>query len=245
MLRKDYQDLLRRILEIDQKTRLLSGSMVSGSTGINQLTGDVTAGPGTGSQAATIPNNTVTPAKLDDGSACSVLGRSANSSGDRADIAASTDGQVLRRASNVVGFGAVNLADTDAVTGLLPLANVAARTASIQVTIDGGGSVITTGIKTDLRVPVACTIIRAVLLADQSGSIVIDVWKDSYTNYPPTDADSITASAPPTISTATKSKDSTLTGWTTSISADDTLRFNVDSATTVTRVQLELEVTVP
>jgi alpha-tubulin suppressor-like RCC1 family protein len=32
--------------------------------GITQLTGDVTAGPGTGSQVATIPNNTITTAKI-------------------------------------------------------------------------------------------------------------------------------------------------------------------------------------
>ena len=37
---------------------------VSGGGGINQLTGDVTAGPGTGSQAATIANNAVTTAKI-------------------------------------------------------------------------------------------------------------------------------------------------------------------------------------
>jgi hypothetical protein len=81
------------------------------------------------------------------------------------------------------------------------------------------------------------------LLADQSGSIVVDIWKDSYANFPPTDADSITASAVPTLSTADKSQDATLTGWTTSVSAGDTLRFNVDSATTVTRVSVLLKVT--
>jgi hypothetical protein len=34
-----------------------------------------------------------------------------------------------------------------------------------------------------------------------------------------------------------------LTGWTTTINADDVIGFNVDSATTVTRVTLELVVT--
>ena len=81
------------------------------------------------------------------------------------------------------------------------------------------------------------------MLADASGSIVVDVWKDTYANFPPTDADSITASAPPTISAATKSQDSTLTGWTTAIAAGSILRFNVDSAATVTRVTVSLKVT--
>lgn len=43
--------------------------------------------------------------------ACSVLGRSANSSGAVADIAASADGQFLRRASGALGFGAIAAGD--------------------------------------------------------------------------------------------------------------------------------------
>lgn len=116
-------------------------------------------------------------------------------------------------------------------------------TRAIGITLDGGGSAITTGIKGDVYVPYACTITAVTMLADQSGSIVIDIWKDTYANYPPTDADSITAAAPPTISAATKSQDTTLTGWTKSIAAGNTLRFNVDSAATVTRVTLILTVT--
>jgi len=111
---------------------------------------------------------------------------------------------------------------------------------AITVLFDGGGSAITTGVKCFMRVPFDCTITEVVLLADQSGSIVIDIWKDSYANHPPTDADSITASAPPTLSTAVKSSDSTLTGWTKSVSEGDILAFNVDSATTVTLVTLIL-----
>jgi hypothetical protein len=114
---------------------------------------------------------------------------------------------------------------------------------AIEFIIDGGGSAITTGVKGDLEVPFSCTINRATLLADQSGSIVIDIWKDTYANYPPTVADTITASAKPTLSTAIKSQDATLTGWTTTITAGNTLRFNVDSITTCTRVTLSLKVT--
>ncbi len=114
--------------------------------------------------------------------------------------------------------------------------------ATIPFIIDGGGSAITTGVKGYLEIPFDCTITQATALADQSGSIVVDVWKDTYANYPPTDADSITASAPITISTATKSQDSTLTGWTTSITAGDIIGFNVDSASTVERVTISLKI---
>ena len=112
----------------------------------------------------------------------------------------------------------------------------------IAFIIDGGGSAITTGEKGHLRIPFKCEIQRATLLADQSGSIVVNIWKDTYANFPPAVGDKITASAPPTISGAVKSQDLTLTGWTKTINADDILAFNVDSVTTIERVTLTLKV---
>ena len=114
---------------------------------------------------------------------------------------------------------------------------------AIQFVIDGGGFVLTTGVKLDLEIPFDCTINGVTALADQSGSVVVDLWVDTYANYPPTNDDSITASAPVTISTATKSQDNTLTGWTTSLTEGKTLRVNVDSCTTITRVTVSLDVT--
>lgn len=110
----------------------------------------------------------------------------------------------------------------------------------LLVVIDGFGSVLTTGIKGDATINFNCFIRGWSLLADQSGSIQIDVWKDVYANFPPTVADSITASAPPTLSSAASATDTTLTGWTTTVTAGDVLRFNVDSVSTVTRVTLAL-----
>ena len=52
-----------------------------------------------------------------------------------------------------------------------------------------------------------------------------------------------TGAAPPTLSLATNASSTTLTGWTTTISAGDCLRFNVDSITTCTRMVLCLKVT--
>lgn len=117
-----------------------------------------------------------------------------------------------------------------------------ARKYSITLIIDGGGSAITTGQKGHLEIPFKCEIERVTLLADVSGSIVIDIWKDIYANFPPTVADTITASAKPTLSSAQKYQDATLTGWTKTINAGDILAFNVDSATTLTRVTLALKV---
>jgi hypothetical protein len=114
---------------------------------------------------------------------------------------------------------------------------------SIGVTIDGAGTAISTGVKGYISIPYACKISLVTMLADQSGSAVVDIWKDTYANYPPTVADTITASAKPTISSATKSQDTTLTGWTLNVAAGDVLAFKVDSASTITRLTLVLKVT--
>lgn len=87
------------------------------SGGTITLTGDVT-GSGTGSFATTIAANVVTDTKLRDSAALSVIGRSANSTGDPADIAAGVDGEVLRRSGTTLGFGTIATAGiaNDAVT---------------------------------------------------------------------------------------------------------------------------------
>jgi hypothetical protein len=114
---------------------------------------------------------------------------------------------------------------------------------TIQFIIDGGGSVITTGIKGDIEVPFDCSLNQANAYGDQaSGDIVVDIWKDTYANFPPTDLDSITASAPITISSSNKSQDPTLTGWTLNLTRGDILRYNVDSITSFTRVTIVLRV---
>jgi len=118
-------------------------------------------------------------------------------------------------------------------------------TFSITYVLDGGGSAITTGVKGDLEIPFASTITGWTMLCDQTGSIVIDVWKDTYANYPPTVADTIAGSEKPTVSAATKGQDLSLSTWTTAITAGNTIRFNVDSASTVTRCTLSIKATRP
>lgn len=117
---------------------------------------------------------------------------------------------------------------------------------TIGIVFDGGGSVITPGVKGFFEVGVACTISAVTLLATDAaataGSIVVDIWKAPYASYPPTVANTITASAKPTLAAANKSQNTTLTGWTTAIAAGDILAFKVDSATTVTKVSLTLTV---
>lgn len=117
----------------------------------------------------------------------------------------------------------------------------ASITRTLNVVIDGEGSVISTGVAGDVVLDFAATIQRVTLLADQVGSIEVDIWKAAYASFPPVVGNSITASDKPTLSGASHSQDSTLTGWTTAISAGDILRFNVDTVATITRVTVSLE----
>jgi hypothetical protein len=195
------------------------------------------------SDSGTVADDSITNAKLRNSAAVSVIGRSANSTGDPADIAAGANDRVLGRTGDALSFQQITVGMLTDNTITPAKLTAAAKTHTVGIVIDGGGSAITTGVKGYIQVPIGGTITAVRMLADQSGSIVVDVWKDTYANYPPTDADSITAAAPPTISSAIKSEDTTLTGWTTSITAGDILGFNVDSATTVTRVTLQITFT--
>ena len=97
-------------------------------------------------------------------------------------------------------------------------------------------SVISTGEAGHIRIPFAINLTGWSIVAGQSGSIVVDVWRDTYANFPPTVADTIAGTEKPTLSAAQKNQDLTLTSWTTALKKDDFLAFNVDSVATVTQV---------
>lgn len=151
------------------------------------------------------------------------------------------------------GFSDANTTETfniDAATGNaqfdgpVTTPRVVGDTSVWSLVIDGGGSAITTGVKLDLVVPYNAIVTSWDILADQSGSIVVDLWQDTYGSYPPTNADSITTSEKPTLSSASKNQDNSLNsgnGW--AVTQGRVLRVNVDSAATVTRVCIALHVT--
>jgi hypothetical protein len=148
--------------------------------------------------------------------------------------------------SGTISFNDEHLSTTGNITdGTYSNTVAQLATASINFIIDGGGSAITTGVKGHVQVPFACTITECRLLADQSGTIAVDIWKDTYANFPPDNNDSITdTGTTPNIAAATKYEDTSLTNWTTSISAGDILAFNVDSnpATNITRCTVVLKI---
>lgn len=130
----------------------------------------------------------------------------------------------------------VLLADSGQTSGL----RYAPIYGAVGVTVDGAGSALTTGLKGYVTCPFNGTITGWDIVADQSGSVVIDVWKAN--NAVPTVGNTITASAKPTLTADQQEQSSTLTGWTTSVSAGDVFAFNIDSVSTMTRLTLNLRI---
>lgn len=78
-------------------------------------------------------SNTLPFANIDTLAALSVLGNSTNATATMAAITAASDNQVLRRSGTAIGFGAINLASTAAVTGTLAATNGGTGFASYTV----------------------------------------------------------------------------------------------------------------
>lgn len=130
------------------KTFALTGD-VTGSA-----SSDLTTGP---SIAATIANDAVTFAKMQNSAAAglSVVGRSAATAGDFAEITAGTDGHVVRRSGSSVGFGTVATAGiADAAVTAPKLSGAQTGTAPIYgvrawVNFNGTRNVTDTGASTN------------------------------------------------------------------------------------------------
>jgi hypothetical protein len=136
----------------------------------------------------TVDNNTISNAKLRDSSATSVIGRSAGTSGDPADISAGSDGDVLRRSGGTLGFGSI---PESSVTGLV--ADLAAKVPTSRLInttapITGGGDLSadrTIALSTDSTLEVnAGNLRRAAITSDVSipaGSNTATIANDAVT----------------------------------------------------------------
>ncbi len=115
------------------------------------------------------------------------------------------------------------------------------RIGAIEYVIDGGGTTPSAGTKGQVNIPNNFTITGWVLTADQSGSAVVDVLTSTYAGFPTTA--SIAGADKPTLVSAQKAENLAISAWTTtSFSAGTQVQFSVVSATTVTRLNICLNV---
>ena len=124
---------------------------------------------------------------------------------------------------------------------------VSAVTGSMTFIIGDGTNTITTGTIAYLpQMPYSGTITGWYLSCVTSptpivGSIVLDVWKDTTGNYPPTVADTIAGSEKPTLSSQTTNSDTNLTTWTTAFNTGDCFGVKVDSVSGCRKVLLTIK----
>jgi hypothetical protein len=115
--------------------------------------------------------------------------------------------------------------------------------ASFGVSLNGAGGQIATGVVGYLTIPYNATITGWQLVGTPSGNLIVDVWKDTYANFPPTSGDTITGTEKPTLSSSTKNEDLSLSTWNTTITSGDIFAFNVSSASTITQATLTIFIT--
>lgn len=120
----------------------------------------------------------------------------------------------------------------------------------VGLSIDGNNSPLSTGVKGQIQVDFAGIIVGWSIVADQAGSITIEIDKKAGTQTAPavpnTTTDKISASAPISLSSAQTGGvgASGVSTWTTAVNQWDTLQFNVTAASTLTRVQAWLRIQV-
>jgi hypothetical protein len=121
-------------------------------------------------------------------------------------------------------------------TTISPTSLAAEKAASIGITIDGGASAPTSGSKGFLVIPYAGTITKWYLTANASGNAVIDLKRGG---------NSIIGGSgnKPTLSGAQRANAAVASWTSTEIAANDEIEFYLDSAATVTRLNLSVYIT--
>lgn len=115
------------------------------------------------------------------------------------------------------------------------------KTFSAGITCDGAGAVLTVGTKGYVTIPFTGTITGWYIVGDQSGSIVMDVWKAA--GALPTNANTITGTEKPTLTAQTNNSDTALSTWTTAVTVGDIMGFEIESVSTLTKVNLVIAIT--
>jgi hypothetical protein len=105
---------------------------------------------------------------------------------------------------------------------------------------DTTGSALTSGPIVYFTVPYACTISAYNITVD-AGTVTFDVWKIATGTSIPTVTNTITASALPALSTGTALHSTTLTGWTTTVTANDIFGIQLKTVATAKYAQIDME----
>jgi hypothetical protein len=93
---------------------------------------------------------------------------------------------------------------------------------------------------TYFTVPYACTIVAWNIVAD-AGTVTFDIWKIATGTAIPTISNTIVASAKPALASGTAIHSTSMSGWTTSVTANDIVGIKLDTVATATFVRLDVQ----
>jgi hypothetical protein len=108
----------------------------------------------------------------------------------------------------------------------------------INMLFDGGGGPIDLGTYGPVLIAAPGAITGWTLIADQAGSLTVDVRRASVGLFPA--YASIVGVAPPTLSNQQRASGG-VAGWVSALALDDVLEFTVQSVSTITRAVLALK----
>lgn len=131
-----------KFLREDATWVLPAGGSPPTGTGFRHVTGGVEDAAAKLADTADINDNQITDTKLRDSAGTSVIGKASAGTGDPADIAAGSDGDVLRRAAGALAFGAIPEAS---VTSLVSDLAAKASTSHNDTHATGGADAFSVG----------------------------------------------------------------------------------------------------
>lgn len=116
----------------------------------------------------------------------------------------------------------------------------AGKTFSINAVFDAGTYDIEIGDTINVSVPVSGTISSVRLISKQTGSLILDVKKANFAAFPT--FSSIVGTNPPTLISANKYEDTSLSSWSPNIDAGDILEFEIVSNSGIKQLEVYLTV---
>lgn len=124
------------------------------------------------------------------------------------------------------------------ISDILAVGNTSTRI--LGVSIDGGGSTISTGVKAYSSAPFAGNIVGWSVSANGSGNLSMDLWKGAAGT--PAISGVVNNGIFPTLSRQISASSSTVTGWSSGVAVNDNFAWVVTSASGVSYATLNVRV---
>jgi hypothetical protein len=161
---------------------------------------------------------------------------SGTNTGDNDEVGTKTSGDICTNDGSVVNCTINTFAEMSTA-----LDNQADVVASFVIT-NGNTAIdatVTDPVVCTSRIPNNLKITAWYIDCDQSGSIVLDVWKNTWNDTPLVNADSIAGTEKPTLSADVSASDVSLTSMTADWDAGQQVCIEIESAATVTKCSLD------